>query len=49
MEFLIKHFNWAPMHYAAAYGHEDVIKTLLSFNAEINYARKKGVLELKFI
>lgn len=33
------------MHYAAAYGHEDVIKVLLTFNAEINYARKKGVLK----
>lgn len=31
------------MHYAAANGHEDVITVLLSFKAEIDYSRKKGV------
>ena len=32
------------MHYAAANGHEDVITVLLSNKAEINFARKRGVL-----
>lgn len=37
------------MHYAAANGHEDVITVLLSFKAEIDYSRKKGVFFLIFL
>ena len=42
--FICYKFNWAPIHFAAAYDHEEVISVLLSFNTDIDFARKKGIL-----